>query len=43
MRKEDQIKTDGVLDLLYYEYFEQMAWISIKVRPNKKLTRAQFL
>jgi polar amino acid transport system substrate-binding protein len=39
----DQIKTDGTLDLLNYEYFEQMAWASEKVRPKKKLTRAKFL
>jgi polar amino acid transport system substrate-binding protein len=38
-----QIKTDGTLDLLVYEYFEVMAWASENVRPGDKLTRAQFL
>jgi polar amino acid transport system substrate-binding protein len=39
----EQIKTDGTLDLLHYEYFEQMAWVSGKVHRKKKMTRAQFL
>ncbi len=39
----DQIKTDGTLDLLFYEYFESMAWVSEKIRPPEKLTRARFL
>ena len=39
----EQIRTDGTLDLLNYEYFEQMAWASGKVHRQKKMTRAQFL
>lgn len=39
----DQIRMDGTLDLLKYEYFEQMAWTSEKAEPGERLTRAQFL
>ncbi len=39
----DQIRTDGTLDLLKYEYFDQMAWAAEEVKPGKKLNRAQFL
>ena len=38
-----EIKTDGTLDLLKYEYFEQMRWAREKTTPQKTLTRAQFL
>lgn len=38
-----EIKTDGTLDLLKYEYFEQMRWTREKTMPQKTLTRAQFL
>ena len=39
----DQIKIDGTLNLLIYEYFEQMSWIKQKTAPGEKLNRAQFL
>jgi polar amino acid transport system substrate-binding protein len=39
----DQVKTDGTLDLLTDEYFEQMSWAGLKTVPEKKLNRAQFL
>lgn len=39
----EQIRTDGTLDLLKYEYFEQMAWASEKVTSGERPTRAQFL
>jgi len=39
----DQIKIDGTLDLLTYEYFEQMHWAQQKAVPDKKLNRAQLL
>ena len=39
----DQIKIDGTLDLLTYEYFEQMSWARQKSVPNKKMNRAQLL
>ncbi len=39
----DQIRTDGTLDLLVYEYFEQMAWAGMQSRPESRLNRAQFL
>lgn len=39
----DQIKIDGTLDLLYHEYFEEMAWIKKKTGSKKKLTRAEML
>ncbi|MBC2709550.1 MAG: transporter substrate-binding domain-containing protein [Desulfosarcina sp.] len=39
----DQIRTDGTLGLLTYEYFEQMAWTGEKMDSGEKLTRAQFL
>lgn len=38
-----EIKSDGTLDLLKYEYFEQMRWTRQKAVPQKELTRAQFL
>jgi polar amino acid transport system substrate-binding protein len=38
-----QIKTDGTLKLLQYEYFEQMAWASAHKASEVKLTRAQLL
>ena len=38
-----EIKTDGTLDFLKYEYFEQMRWARQKTIPPKTLTRAQFL
>ncbi|MEE4266287.1 MAG: transporter substrate-binding domain-containing protein [Desulfobacteraceae bacterium] len=39
----DQIKIDGTLDLLTYEYFEQMSWAKQKTMPEGKLNRAQLL
>jgi len=39
----DQIKIDGTLDLLEYEYFEQMSWAEQKTVSGKKLNRAQLL
>ncbi len=39
----DQIKIDGTLNLLIYEYFEQMSWAKQKTMPEEKLNRAQFL
>jgi len=39
----DQIKIDGTLDLLTYEYFEQMSWTRKKSVPDKKMNRAQLL
>ncbi len=39
----DQILTDGTLDLLKHEYFEQMAWATDKMQPLERLNRAQFL
>ena len=39
----DQIKIDGTLDLLTYEYFAQMSWTKQKKMPEEKLNRAQFL
>jgi polar amino acid transport system substrate-binding protein len=39
----DQIRADGTLALLTYEYFEQMAWTREKTTPEESLTRAQFL
>lgn len=39
----DQIRSDGTLALLTYEYFEQMAWAGKAATPEDKLTRAQFL
>jgi polar amino acid transport system substrate-binding protein len=38
-----EIKTDGTLDLLKYEYVEQMRWTRQKAIPQKTLTRAKFL
>jgi len=38
----DQIKTDGTLDLLTHEYFEQMPWLE-KNKGQKKTSRALFL
>ena len=39
----DQIKNDGTLDLLTYEYFEQMSWAKQTTMPDKKMNRAQLL
>lgn len=39
----DQIRTDGTLDLLKYEYFEQMAGAEEGKMTGERLTRAQFL
>jgi polar amino acid transport system substrate-binding protein len=38
----DQIKIDGTLDLLTYEYFDHMTWHK-KRRTAKKMTRAEIL
>ncbi len=38
----DQIKTDGTLDLLTHEYFEQMPWLE-KNKGQEKTSRALFL
>lgn len=39
----DQIRTDGTLALLTYEYVDQMTWSGKKPSEGEKLTRAQFL
>ena len=39
----DQVRTDGTLELLKYEYFEQIAWASEDAKPEERLTRAEFL
>jgi len=39
----DQISTDGTLELLKFEYFEQMAWAGQESAPTQRLNRAQFL
>ncbi len=39
----DQIKIDGTLDLLTYEFFEAMAWTGKPMKAEKKLTPATFL
>ncbi len=39
----DQIKIDGTLDLLKYEYFEAMTWTGKPAVKEKKLTPAAFL
>ena len=39
----DQIKIDGTLDLLVYEYFEQMSWTKQATIPDKNMNRAQLL
>jgi len=39
----DQIRTDGTLDLLTYEYFEQTVCTGDKMDSGEKLNRAQFL
>jgi hypothetical protein len=39
----DQIKSDGTLDLLTYEYFDQMAWTRDPGAGKKELNRALFL
>jgi hypothetical protein len=39
----DQIKIDGTLDLLNYEYFEQMSWTDKNKGKKENLTRAEIL
>ena len=39
----DQIRTDGTLELLKHEYFEKIAWVIEKAKPEERLSRAQFL
>ena len=39
----DQIRTDGTLALLKYEYFEQIAWSAGRAKTQERLTRAEFL
>lgn len=39
----DQIRADGTLDLLKFEYFEQMAWVQGRETTAQRPTRAQFL
>ncbi len=39
----DQIRMDGTLDLLKYEYFDQMTWAGIAPAQEKVSNRAQFL
>ena len=39
----DQIRTDGTLELLKYEYFEQITWTAKGTKPEDRLTRAEFL
>ena len=39
----DQIRTDGTLELLKYEYFEQIAWAAEAAKAEERLTRVEFL
>lgn len=39
----DQIKTDGTLDLLNHEYFEQTDWLEGKKTPLDARNRAEFI
>ena len=39
----DQIRTDGTLALLTYEYFDNIAWTSEGAKSEERLTRAEFL
>jgi polar amino acid transport system substrate-binding protein len=39
----DQIRTDGTLALLTYEYFDKIAWTSEGAKSEERLTRAEFL
>jgi len=39
----DQIRTDGTLELLKYEYFEKIGSATGGVKPEGRMTRAQFL
>jgi polar amino acid transport system substrate-binding protein len=39
----DQVKIDGTLDLLKYEYFEEMAWARGKAAKKSGMTRAEML
>ena len=39
----DQIRADGTLDLLKYEYFDRMSWTGKMPAQKVSLTRAQFL
>lgn len=39
----DQIKTDGTLDLLIHEYFEQMDWVKGRKSPLDAKNRAEFI
>ncbi|MBL0714367.1 MAG: transporter substrate-binding domain-containing protein [Desulfosarcina sp.] len=39
----NQIRIDGTLDLLKYEYFEAMHWTGKKTTDKEKLTRAKLL
>jgi hypothetical protein len=38
-----QVKTDGTLDLLRYEYFDQMAWAIGGDIPEERLSTPEFL
>jgi len=39
----EEIKSDGTLDLLVHEYFEQMAWAAKPGEPPARQNRAEFL
>ena len=39
----EEIKSDGTLDLLVHEYFEQMAWAAKPGEPPARQDRAEFL
>jgi polar amino acid transport system substrate-binding protein len=39
----DQIHADGTLELLKHEYFDKIAWATGRVKPEERLSRAQFL
>lgn len=39
----DQIRIDGSLDLLKYDYFTDLTWVTEKTATGKKLTRADML
>ena len=39
----EQVKTDGTLDLLNYDYFERMQWAGLKPGPDLERSRVRFL
>ena len=39
----EQVKNDGTLDLLIYEYFDQMSWANLPLAADAKQTRATLM